>query len=123
MSLLNTFILASAFTPGINVLHYRINISRVANYERFLFKRLSGSGNELFNWSAQPYQRKSERPCQGEKKKKTNKKNQQGPADNKAPEESSALENRSFCPLFVQADVDWDNQSAEKDAVSLMNLS
>lgn len=50
-------------------------------------------------------------------------KGQQGPADNKAPEESSALEKRSFCSLFVQADVDWDNQSAEKDTVSLMNLS
>lgn len=55
----------------------------------------------------------------GRKKKK----NQQGPADNKAPEESSAPEKRSFCSLFVRADVDWDNQRAEKDTVSLMNLS
>lgn len=55
--------------PDIDALHYGINKSRVANYERFLFKRLSGSSEQLFNCSTQPYQCKSRRPCK--KKKKT----------------------------------------------------
>merc|ERR1712035_117132 len=53
----------------IDVLHYSINISRVANYERFLFKRLSGFSEQLFNCSTQPYQCKSRRPCKKKKKK------------------------------------------------------
>ncbi len=53
--------------PDTDVLHYSINISRVANYERFLFKRLSGFSKQLFNCSTQHYQCKSRRPC----KKKT----------------------------------------------------
>lgn len=69
MSYLGTFILASAYTPDIDVLHYGINISRVANYERFLFKRLSGFSKQLFNCSTQPYQCKSRRPCKEKKKK------------------------------------------------------
>ena len=102
--------------PDIDALHYGINNSRVANYERFLFKRLSGSSEQLFNCSTQPYQCKSRRPCKKKKKKK-----------NKVlltiRYQRRVLHCKSevSCSVFVCADVDLDNLCAEKETVSLMN--
>lgn len=50
--------------PNINVLHYRINASRVANYERFLFKRLFRlPPMSVLTVLLNLHQRKSKCPC------------------------------------------------------------
>lgn len=111
--------------PDINVLHYRINASRVANYERFLFKRLfrlppMSVSTVLLNL----HQRKSKCPCHHD-----------GGSKNITPIKATrswwAVKNQRrvlhwerevFGPSLVQADVDREDQRAEKDSVSLINL-
>lgn len=98
--------------PDTDMVHCSINISRVANYERFLLKRLYGFSKQLFNCSTQPYQHKSRRPWRGEK---------QGSADNKTTRQEFYTVKVKF--LFILcADVDWDNLCVEKETVTLMNL-
>lgn len=55
---------------GINVLHYRINASRVANYERFLFKRLFWLPSSVLTVLLNLHQRKSKCPCHNEWERK-----------------------------------------------------
>lgn len=87
--------------PDINVLHYRINASRVANYERFLFKRLFRlPPMSVLTVLLNLHQRKSKCPCHhdGGRKNNPNQTNQVlvGSEESK---KSSALEEGSFCSV------------------------
>lgn len=111
--------------PGINVLHYRIKASRVANYERFLFKRLfrlpsMSVSTVLLNL----HQRKSKCPCHNEWGRKKNNPTDPTRSSRAGKNQRRVLhwESKVFVPFLVQPDVDQEDQSAEKDGVSLINL-